>query len=653
MTETSQLYTNNFDNVSLSDMPSKRNLDINEILKKTTKRRKDINNKIKDIYTKFQEIEKIKDIYPIDLYTYKSIESSENSEEYQKITNEYTYINTEYDMLNYKKCDESKIIYIEGNVNDDKNNIIFKKDLKINDDDGYQFSIDSNINKLEKYENIMEFLNVIDSVNKNTNKKCYKIQNEVIYSKELNTKDHLTCDNDLFIKIIKHTKYSYDIKNYKRINEYYSKLDLNSVYNNNFEKLENIDKYYSKLYYKNDFGKLLNFYNNYSLYFKNLKELITYYNEYNSYNKYNSYYNNNSYNKYNSYKNNDLFKNDFYNNYFPEIIKTYNNNKIDDRINNKFYDWSIHKNLSKIYNNTTDKKIIDFSNKFMNYINSLIKLCRNNKFDKDFKNFYERCKSLIDINDFNDIYYIYEDYYNKLNNYYEINLKKYGNRIEYRNFINELKNIKTKYDNYLNEMDKILKARNEVINIYFTLFTSRNDKYNEIIKFYNDYNSYEIKIFDFYLICDSYFDDLKYIIKIKISDLCKNNLESLKNNKNIYIKDLFDLYYMCKFYNVNIDKLSDKINKEKNNIETEIINIKNKKIYNNSYKKQTPLMLAVYLGNFKCAKIFINNINKLDKEENNTMIYYLKSLNTLGEDERIKIKDLLTEYIKYPDYIWY
>lgn len=647
MTETSQLYTNNFNNISLNDTLSKRFFDFGEISKKTIKRGEEINNKIKDIYPKFQEIEKIENIYPIDLYTYTYIDSLENSEEYQKIANEYKYINTKYSMLNYKNCNESKITYIEGDENDVKNNIIFKKDLKINDNIHRQFNIDSNIFVLEKYKNIMEFLNVIDGVNEETNKEYHKIQNEVIYSKKLNTKAHLKCDNELFIKIIKHTKYSYDIKNYKRINEYYSKLDLNKVYNDNLVNLEKIDNYYSNILYddfKNDFGKLLNFYNNYSLYFKNIDDLITYYHD-NDY-----YYYNNNYKR----KGYEQSKNDFYNNYFPKI-KTYKNRyyyKINNQINNKFYDWSIHMNLSKIYNNTRDKNIIDFSDKFIKYINLLIELCRNNKFDKDFKNFYERCKSLININDFNDIYYIYEDYYKKLNNYYEIEKEKYDKKKEYNNFINELNNIKTKYKIYYDEMKKILEARNEVIEKYFMLLNN-NSTYNEIIKFYDDYNSYDIKIFDFYLICDSYFDELENIIKKEKLDFYYDDLNFLKNNKNIYIKDLFDLYYMCKFYNVNIEKLSDKIKEEKTNIETEIINIKKGKIYNNSYKKQTPLMLAVYLGNFECAEIFINNINKLDKEGNNTMFYYLKSLNTLGEDERIKIKDLLTKYIKYPDYIWY
>lgn len=646
MTETSQLYTNNFNNISLNDTLPKRFFDFGEISKKTIKRGEEINNKIKDIYPKFQEIEEIENIYPIDLYTYTYIESLENSEEYQKIANEYKYINTKYSMLNYKNCNESKITYIEGDENDVKNNIIFKKDLKINVDTRYQFNIDSNINILENYKNIMEFLNVIDGVNKETNKEYQKIQNEVIYSKKLNTKAHLKCDNDLFIKIIKHTKYSYDIKNYERINEYYSKLDLNKVYNDNLVNLKKIDDYYSEIDdddFKNDFGKLLNFYNNYSLYFKNIDKLIT-------------YYDNNDYYGYNKRKEYERSKNDFYNNYFPEI-KTYNYYKINNQINNKFYDWSIHENLSKIYNNTRDKNIIDFSNKFIKYINSLIKLCRNNKFDKDFKNFYERCKSLININDFNDIYYIYEDYYKKLNNYYEINKKKYDKKDQYTNFINELNKIETKYKIYYDQMNKILKERNEVIEKYFMLLTSNhnnNNIYNEIIKFYDDYNSYDIKIFDFYLICDSYFDELEFIIKNdNILNFYYEDLDLLKNNKNIYIKDLFDLYYMCKFYNVNIEKLSDKIEEEKTNIETEITNIKKGKIYNNSYEKQTPLMLAVYLGNFECAEIFINNINKLDNKGNNTMFYYLKSLNTLGEDERIKIKDLLTKYIKYPDYIWY
>lgn len=697
MTETDKLYLNSFNNnISLNNIPKKGiennnheefkiDVEINDVTLKNDNYSNeieiqkseidaldiklldinpDIKDKIKDIYPKFQEIQ---NIYPIDLYTRKFTESSENNKEYKKIADEYKYINSTYDMFNYKNCDKSKIIYIEGNENDVKNNIIFKKKLKLNDDNQRPFSIDSNINRLEKLKysfsidsninklkpkNIMEFLNVIDEVNKETNKKHHKIQNEIIYSEKLNTKAYLKCDNDLFIKIIKHTKYSYDIKNYERINKYY--LDLQKVYNNNLANLKNINDYYSNISNdidKNNFGKLLNFYNNYNLYFENIKELIKYYNN-------NDYYYDRR-NKKNYRKDYNQSKYDFYYYYFPEIRK-YSYNQIDNRINN-FYDCSMHRNLSEIYNKTNDKKIIEFCNKFMNYINSLIRLCRNNKFDKDFKNFYERCKSLIDINDFNDIYIIYENYYNKLNNFHEKNKEFYDKNKEninekdpnYSNFINMFNNVMAYYKKYYNEMEKILKIKEEIVKEYNKLNINNKGQYKLIIDFYNKYKSYDMKIFDFYLICDSYFDELEYIIQNQISEWCYEDLDFLKNNKNIHIKDLFDLYYMCKFYNVNIEKLSDKIREEKANIKTEIKKIKEGKIYKSSFKDQTPLMLAVYLGNFECAQIFINNINKLDDEGNNAMFYYLKSLNTLGEEERIKIRDLLTKYIKYPDYIYY
>lgn len=183
------------------------------------------------------------------------------------------------------------------------------------------------------------------------------------------------------------------------------------------------------------------------------------------------------------------------------------------------------------------------------------------------------------------------------------------------------------------------------------------------------------------------YDSLNYNIPTKTKKVYEDNIvyttytPKLKGNFNID-KDIFN-------FNVNISKLDSnkiKINYHPNEnyyqiiINQNVYTTKNKlfvdiientiyinqsstiqkhaeKITNsikenvcqqtNSLKNQTPLMFAIYIGNYEYTKKLLNNIKILDKDANNVMYYYINSLNKKPE-----IKNLIYNFTRYPNYIY-
>ena len=141
------------------------------------------------------------------------------------------------------------------------------------------------------------------------------------------------------------------------------------------------------------------------------------------------------------------------------------------------------------------------------------------------------------------------------------------------------------------------------------------------------------------------------ISNYKLNDIVVTKL----SDNDYYIININNTIYYTKnmiFVNIILNTIANaQTNKDESTIkiidETKscIINNKDKQI--NTLNNQTPLMFAIYLGNYECTKILLNNIKTLDKNNNDVMYYYNSSLN-----KNIKIKELISNFIYYPDIIY-
>lgn len=141
------------------------------------------------------------------------------------------------------------------------------------------------------------------------------------------------------------------------------------------------------------------------------------------------------------------------------------------------------------------------------------------------------------------------------------------------------------------------------------------------------------------------------IFNYKLNDIVVTKL----SDNDYYIININNTIYYTKnmiFVNIILNTIANaQTNKDESTIkiidETKscIINNKDKQI--NTLINQTPLMFAIYLGNYECTKILLNNIKTLDKNNNDVMYYYNSSLN-----KNIKIKELISNFIYYPDIIY-
>lgn len=136
---------------------------------------------------------------------------------------------------------------------------------------------------------------------------------------------------------------------------------------------------------------------------------------------------------------------------------------------------------------------------------------------------------------------------------------------------------------------------------------------------------------------------LNDIVVTKLSD---NDYYIININNTIYYTKnmIFVNIILNTIANAQLDKDESTI-KIINETRNYIINNKDKQI--NTLINQTPLMFAIYLGNYVCTKILLNNIKTLDKNNNDVMYYYNSSLN-----KNIKIKELISNFIYYPDIIY-
>ena len=141
------------------------------------------------------------------------------------------------------------------------------------------------------------------------------------------------------------------------------------------------------------------------------------------------------------------------------------------------------------------------------------------------------------------------------------------------------------------------------------------------------------------------------IFNYKLNDIVVTKL----SDNDYYIININNTIYYTKnmiFVNIILNTIANaQSDKDESTIkiinETKscIINNKDKQI--NTLINQTPLMFAIYLGNYECTKILLNNIKTLDKNNNDVMYYYNSSLN-----KNIKIKELISNFIYYPDIIY-
>lgn len=133
---------------------------------------------------------------------------------------------------------------------------------------------------------------------------------------------------------------------------------------------------------------------------------------------------------------------------------------------------------------------------------------------------------------------------------------------------------------------------------------------------------------------------------IAITKLSDNDYYIININNTIYYTKhmIFVNILLNTIANAQSDKDESTI-KIINETRNYIINNKDKQI--NTLINQTPLMFAIYLGNYECTKILLNNIKTLDKNNNDVMYYYNSSLN-----KNIKIKELISNFIYYPDIIY-
>lgn len=133
---------------------------------------------------------------------------------------------------------------------------------------------------------------------------------------------------------------------------------------------------------------------------------------------------------------------------------------------------------------------------------------------------------------------------------------------------------------------------------------------------------------------------------IAITKLSDNDYYIININNTIYYTKhmIFVNIILNTIANAQLDKDESTI-KIINETRNYIINNKDKQI--NTLINQTSLMFAIYLGNYECTKILLNNIKTLDKNNNDVMYYYNSSLN-----KNIKIKELISNFIYYPDIIY-
>ena len=141
------------------------------------------------------------------------------------------------------------------------------------------------------------------------------------------------------------------------------------------------------------------------------------------------------------------------------------------------------------------------------------------------------------------------------------------------------------------------------------------------------------------------------ISNYKLNDIAITKL----SDDDYYIININNTIYYTKhmiFVNIILNTIANaQLDKDESTIkiinETRnyIINNKDKQI--NTLINQTSLMFAIYLGNYECTKILLNSIKTLDKNNNDVMYYYNSSLN-----KNIKIKELISNFIYYPDIIY-
>ena len=133
---------------------------------------------------------------------------------------------------------------------------------------------------------------------------------------------------------------------------------------------------------------------------------------------------------------------------------------------------------------------------------------------------------------------------------------------------------------------------------------------------------------------------------IAITKLSDNDYYIININNTIYYTKhmIFVNIILNTIANAQLDKDESTI-KIINETRNYIINNKDKQI--NTLINQTSLMFAIYLGNYECTKILLNSIKTLDKNNNDVMYYYNSSLN-----KNIKIKELISNFIYYPDIIY-
>ena len=215
---------------------------------------------------------------------------------------------------------------------------------------------------------------------------------------------------------------------------------------------------------------------------------------------------------------------------------------------------------------------------------------------------------------------------------------------------NNQDNNKDLIDNSETKPLKIYKFNNTYLSNYII-----NKQYN--ISAYNcpsqiKTNSYILK--NNHNIDDNIFNFKEDIMSNKLNDIIITKL----SNNNYYIiniKNSLNTNYYTK-HKIFVDIILNTIANTQSNKDESIIKIINETkeyIINNKDKQlntlinQTPLMFAIYLGNYECTKILLNSIKTLDKNNNDVMYYYNSSLN-----KNIKIKELISNFIYYPDIIY-
>ena len=133
------------------------------------------------------------------------------------------------------------------------------------------------------------------------------------------------------------------------------------------------------------------------------------------------------------------------------------------------------------------------------------------------------------------------------------------------------------------------------------------------------------------------------ISNYKLNDIAITKL----SDNDYYIININNTIYYTKhmiFVNIILNTIAN-AQSDKDETKNYIINNKDKQI--NTLINQTPLMFSIYLGNYECTKILLNSIKTLDKNNNDVMYYYNSSLN-----KNIKIKELISNFIYYPDIIY-